>query len=119
MPDGKVRFSTISSGIHVSMGGKNGVPPPTAAGWTTTLNSSTSPARIRGAASVGLATSISPSVSSFSCRATSTGSPRSSRAFPSTVSRVWENTTFGTARHARAKSTVTGVADGSSSAVGQ
>ena len=51
--------------------------------------------------------------------ATSTTSPRSSREFQPTESRVFENTIFGIARHSRANSACTDDTSGASSAVGQ
>ena len=114
-----MRFSTRRSGIHDARAGKNGVPPPTAVGAITIRYSSTSPARTIGAASVAPATSRLPSVSAFSVRTTSTGSPRSRREFQSTESSVRENTTLGMSRQMRAKSVITGVASATWSAVGQ
>ena len=85
---------------------------------TYSRTSSTSPARSSEPASVGPPTSMAR-LWALSRATSPIASPRTSRLLCSTASSELENTTLGVARQIRANSTSTGVAPGSSPAVGQ
>jgi hypothetical protein len=67
------------------------------------------------AASAAPPTAMSAPDSSFSARTSSTGSPRDRRVLPSTVSRVFEKTTFGSSFQIRANSASGSSTEGSRS----